>query len=360
MKINYKIIAVAGLLGLSAAVIDAFLDRIYFYRGQGTFLDLLVSNVPQHEFYIRSVIFVLFILFGVIVSRVVAKRMRVEEALQKAKEDLEARVKERTDQLRKASEKAYHQLHECMHAEEALRESEAQLRALSSKLLTTQEEERKRISRELHDELGQALAFLKIRLRSIQNHLPADQAKVREECIQDIQYVDQIIESVRRFSRDLSPSILEDLGLSSALRWLIHSFKETYRIEISSDIADMDHLFSQDKQIVIYRIFQEALTNIGKHARAGQVSLTARRQNGLVSFSIADDGAGFSLKETMARDFPAKGLGLATMHERARMLGIPLDLTSEAGKGTCIRFSIPLRGDEASHEVGFLSNPPGR
>ncbi len=348
VKTKHKIIGIAVLLGIAAAVIDSFLDEIYFYKGQGTFLDLLVLNVPKHEFYIRSVIFVLFVLFGVIASRMVAKRILVEQALQKANDELEAKVKERTGDLSRANEKAYLKLQECMRAEEALRESEKQLRALSSQLLTTQEKERKRISRELHDELGQALAFLKLRLRSIRNHLPEDQAKLREECSQDLRYVDQIIENVRRLSRDLSPSVLEDLGLSSALRWLVNFFKENYQVETSSDIMDIDHLISQEKQIVIYRIFQEALTNIGKHAQAKRISLTARRQNGHVSFCITDDGTGFSLKETMAKDFPEKGLGLATMNERARMLGIPLDLTSEAGKGTSIRFSIPLGGHETS------------
>jgi signal transduction histidine kinase len=154
-----------------------------------------------------------------------------------------------------------------------LKESEKQLRFLSSQLLSAQETERKRISRELHDELGQALMVIKLRFNFIEKHLLAYQTELKQECEYGIQYLDQVIENVRRLSRDLSPSILEDFGLSAALRWLINNFAKSHTMKVTLDMVDMDILFPQESHVIVYRIIQEALTNIGKHSQAKSVSI---------------------------------------------------------------------------------------
>ena len=228
------------------------------------------------------------------------------------------------------------------HVEGALRESEKQLRHLSSQLLTAQETERRRISQELHDELGQALTLMKIRLRLIEKQLRGKQAVIREECQDILRYVDQIIENVRRLSRDLSPSILEDLGLTAALQWLVSNFIKRDAIKVSLEIPDIDDLFAQDRQIIIYRLLQEALTNIAKHAHAKNVSVIAQRHDGRVSFFIHDDGKGFDMARPPMRELPERGLGLAIMDERARMLDGSLEIWSQEGKGTGITLSIPI------------------
>jgi PAS domain S-box-containing protein len=232
-------------------------------------------------------------------------------------------------------------------AEEALRESEKQLRYLSSQLLTAQETERRRISRELHDELGGALAVLKLRSSLIEKNLQRDQIGLREECKQNLQYIDQIIEDVGRLSRDLSPSILDDLGLSAALRRLMDIFAKNYNVKVASDNVDVDRLFRKDAQIMIYRIFQEALTNIGKHAHARNVSMKVKKDEDRISFFVEDDGKGFDVKHAAMKEGSERGLGLATMDERARMLGGAFDLWSEEGKGTRITLSIPIRKGES-------------
>jgi PAS domain S-box-containing protein len=230
-------------------------------------------------------------------------------------------------------------------AEDALRESEKQLRHLSSQLLTAQETERRRISQELHDELGQALTLMKMRLRFVEKELGKGQATIREECQNLFRYIDQIIENVRRLSRDLSPSILEDFGLTAALRWLIDNFRKNDSIQASLDIPDINDLFSPDRQIIIYRIIQEALTNIGKHSQAQNVSVITQKQDGQVSFIIRDDGTGFDSIRAAMREPPERGLGLAIMDERARMLGGSLDIRSQEGKGTRITLSVPIFHD---------------
>ncbi len=229
----------------------------------------------------------------------------------------------------------------------ALRESENQLRYLSSKLLTIQEQERKRISAELHDELGQALAVMKLRLKSIERGLSKDQTAIRDECNSTLHYINEVIENVRRLSRDLSPSILEDLGLSSALRWMLDEFTKVYHIDVTLEMAEIDHLFSRKAQVILYRIFQEALTNIGKHAQATRVSIVIKKDEDKISFSVEDDGKGFDLSRAARRDMTPKGIGLATMNERVRMLGGSLHLMSQKTGGTRITFTVPPDGGNA-------------
>jgi PAS domain S-box-containing protein len=227
-------------------------------------------------------------------------------------------------------------------AEEALRESERELHFLSSQLLTAQEKERRRLSIGLHDELGQALMVLKLKLRSIREGLPADQAGLKAECDEVLGYINEVTENVRRLSRDLSPSILEDLGLSAAIRWLVDAFTKPSNIGCSLDMMEMENLFSQEGQIILYRIIQECLTNIAKHAQATHVSIVIRKQDDRVFFRVEDNGKGFNLREAFSKDPSKKGLGLASMYERTRMLRGSLDIWSQEGKGTIITLTVPL------------------
>ncbi len=230
--------------------------------------------------------------------------------------------------------------------EKALRESEKRLRSLSSELLRTQEKERKRLSIELHDELGQCLALLKHRLRSIERQVGEHQPSLRKECEETSRFVDETIESVRRLSRDLSPSILEDLGLSAALRWLLESFAERQSIQISFDVDGIDGLFSQETQTNLYRISQEALTNIGRHAKASQIHFAVQKNENHVSLIVEDNGRGFDVSQIGSRLSHEKGMGLAAMAERAHMLGAIFDIQSQLGKGTRISLKIPLEKGE--------------
>jgi len=240
-------------------------------------------------------------------------------------------------------------LKERLRAEDALRESEKQLRYLSSQLLTAQERERRRISRELHDELGQALSLIKFHLRHIAASLESEQKGLRTECEDLLGYADTVIENVRRISRDLSPLILEDLGLTAALKWLVRGFTKTCPGSIASDIGDINGLFDHDSQMMIYRIVQEALANIYKHAGAENVSLVIRREEGSVSLVLQDDGEGFDPDKRGRKEGGEPGLGLATMAERVRTLGGILDIKSAVGAGSRISVHIPLpRGEEGT------------
>jgi PAS domain S-box-containing protein len=230
-----------------------------------------------------------------------------------------------------------------LQAEKTLRKSERKLRLLSKSLLTAQEEERRRIAFGLHDELGQALATLKLQIKSISQKIDQKQQHLKKESQNILQYVDRIIENVRRLSRGLSPTILRDLGLSAALRWLSKESTKHSDLTLSLDIAEIDGLFTRQGQVMIYRIFQEIFTNIGKHSRASQVAVRIEKMGRSVSFRVEDDGRGFDLRKAGALTLTEKGLGLTAMEERAKMLGGHLDITSRKGKGTCTILTLPIQ-----------------
>ncbi|MBU0908158.1 MAG: PAS domain S-box protein [Proteobacteria bacterium] len=227
-------------------------------------------------------------------------------------------------------------------AEEALRQSEKELRFLSAQILTAQEKERRRLSVELHDELGQSLMVLKLKVRAIQRTWGDAETGLKKECDAVINYINEVTENVRRLSRDLSPSILEDLGLTIAVRRLVESSGKLYNITCSLDMTELDGLFSRDQKITVYRIVQECLTNIAKHSKASHVAVTLRRQKDSFFFRVEDDGQGFDVQDAYGRDHAKYGLGLSAMNERVRMLGGSLDVWSRQGTGTRISFTLPL------------------
>jgi signal transduction histidine kinase len=184
---------------------------------------------------------------------------------------------------------------------------------------------------------------MKLRLNFIEKNLLDHQTEVKQECENGIQYIDQVIENIRRLSRDLSPTILEDFGLTAGLRWLINNFAKNYTIKVVLNMIDIDSLLPRDSHVVVYRTVQEALTNIGKHSQAKDVSITIHEEGDTVLFSIEDDGIGFDEEKAVMRSSEEKGLGLATMKGRVQMVGGVLDLWTEKGKGTRITLSIPIQ-----------------
>ena len=287
------------------------------------------------------------------------EQLRVQaEELKGHREHLAEMVEKRTAELSSANMRLQQEISERMRTEEALKESQKELRHISSRLLSAEEEVRRKIARELHDELGQSLTLMKFQVRSIEKKLRGDQAALKEECGNILLYTNTVIENVRRLSRDLSPFILEDLGLTRALQWLTDNFAKNYDIRLVLDLVNIDHLFSRSAQTSIYRILQEALTNIVKHSGAGSASVTVRREEEKIVFSIEDDGKGFDVTQVSAQEPAERGLGLAGMEERVSMLGGSLALWSEPGKGMRISFSIPVQEEKDSY--GALSHHAGR
>jgi PAS domain S-box-containing protein len=229
-------------------------------------------------------------------------------------------------------------LHE--RAEQALRKSERKLRSLTAQLLSAQENERKRLAAELHDELGHALLILKLSIRSLEKQLTPEQTSFTQEFKKMGRFIAETIKGVRRLYLDLSPGDLEDLGLTEALRSMVEdvaSLQKKIKWEVILD--NLDGLFSLPVQTAIYRVVQEALTNIGKHAKAKNVSIVAKRGNQWISIIIEDDGAGFETAKVLDTK---RSLGLLTMEERVKILGGTFTLWSQKKRGTRISFAVPF------------------
>jgi PAS domain S-box-containing protein len=227
-------------------------------------------------------------------------------------------------------------------AERALMESEANLRHLASRLLSAQEDERKRISQELHDELGHALLTLKLQIESVERQLLPQQDSLQNEVSKILKSIGSTIEEVRGLYLDLSPGDLEDLGLTAALHSLVEDFADLQKQIIwTINIEDLDGLFPLPIQTAIYRVVQEALTNIGRHAQPRNVFLAIKRRKEGISFTIEDDGRGFERHKVFHEK---KTLGLLAMEERVKILGGSFELWSRESQGTKISFTIPFPG----------------
>ncbi len=214
-------------------------------------------------------------------------------------------------------------------------------RPLFREILEAQELGRKRISKDLHDEVGQALTVIKLNVGLVTRNLPEGMHQLREECKDITSGIDHVIEHVRRLARELSPSILEDMGLGAALRALLHEFARGVGVKVTAAVGNVDHFIPKKAEIIVYRIIQEALANIARHARASNVTVIGGKEGPRLSFLVEDDGIGFDAG-FVVKDGARRGLGLALIGERVRLLGGSLDLESEIGKGTMIRFIIPI------------------
>ena len=225
--------------------------------------------------------------------------------------------------------------------ERDLRLSQEKLRRLSVQVINAQDQERRRLARELHDDLGQALALLKVRLAKITHKIGSLDTSLYADCRDTSRYVEQIIENVRRLSRDLSPSIIEDLGLIQALKILFKDFTWHNRLRVKLYFSPIDHLLGLDAQINLYRFCQEVLTNIQKHARAQTMSVKLTCRSGTATLQIKDDGIGFDVDKVL-HDSKERGMGLTTLRERAGMLSGTCTITSAPGRGTCVSLCFPV------------------
>lgn len=226
-------------------------------------------------------------------------------------------------------------------AERELKQSHKQLRELSSHLENIREEERKHISREIHDELGQQLTLLKLDLLQIGKKLHPEEGELIDKMKQADQLLAGIMRSVRKIATQLRPSILDNLGLVSALEWQSREFERNFGIRCIFESLLTDPLFSEKQSNALFRIYQEALTNIARHSGANRVDAVLSEDNNNIILEVRDNGKGFVQNELSGK----KTLGLEGMHERALMIDGAFNINSVPGKGTYIHISIPIITD---------------
>lgn len=225
---------------------------------------------------------------------------------------------------------------------------------VSRRLLQAQETERHHLSRELHDEIGQALTALKI---NIQANLQAVEAlpaagALKTRITENIGIVEQLLQQVRGLALDLRPAILDDLGLMPALRWYLDHRMRQAGIDAQLTADPPDIHVRPDTATACFRIVQEALTNVTRHAQAKRVWVQLRQLNGRLDVTISDDGVGFDARAARENLAHGEGLGLLGMEERAQLVGGRIEIKSEPAKGTEIYVSLPLEPKPGSPEAG--------
>ncbi len=245
-------------------------------------------------------------IYSNVIIRDITERKRVAEELARAKEELETR----NDQLRN----------------------------LSIHLQNVREEERTRMAREIHDELGQSLTAIKLELARLRKKPPKDQKVLKEQAAYVADLVESTLQSVKRISTELRPGVLDHIGLTSAIEWQAGEFKKRYGIACTVVFEPEEINIDGERSTTVFRIFQEALTNIARHANASKVKALLKLEAGELLLRVNDDGKGI----TKQRALDAKSLGLIGMRERVHYWGGSFEIQGIPNKGTAVVIRIPL------------------
>lgn len=232
---------------------------------------------------------------------------------------------------------------ERIRIEKNLLQSHEQLRRFIFHQDRIMEEERARIAREIHDEFGQVLTYMRIDLLWMKKRIPESLHVICDKIQELVATVDQTIESVTKIATELRPRILDDLGLLTAIEWQVGEFQKRYDIQVETSFNAVDMVISPTFTTAIFRIFQEALTNVARHAKATLVKVSLQRKKGSLILEVTDNGIG--CPQSKLAD--PSSIGLIGIRERILFLGGSLKIESSEGKGTTIRASIPDDGKEA-------------
>jgi two-component system sensor histidine kinase DegS len=245
-----------------------------------------------------------------------------------------ARRKSVQDALKKSERHYGHLLERSRHMQE-------HLRRLSHEILSAQEEERRAISRELHDEIGQTLTAIKVKLVTLNQQATINAADLKRKIASTQRLVQRSMNTVHRFARNLRPPLLDDLGLIPALHSFMRGFTKRTGVRIHFATFAAVEKLDGEKRTVLYRVAQEALTNVAKHAQASLVNVSIQPQQGVVLMEIHDDGKSFEVQRVLLAKKITR-LGLLGMRERVEMVGGRFEVESAPRRGTTIRARIPL------------------
>ena len=264
-----------------------------------------------------------------------SERKRVEGELQQATDELEMRVAERTAAFGEANERLQQELARREQAEEALRN-------LARRSESVREEDSARIARKVHDELGQLLTALKMDVAWLSKRLPGRDDELLQKARAMSESISAAIRSVQRISAELRPGVLDNLGLAAALEWQSQEFRERTDIDcrLVVDLADEEALLDLDPDLTtaLFRIAQESLTNVARHAQATAVHISLARQENRLRLIVRDNGTGI----TPAQIAGPKSLGLIGMRERLRPWQGELKIEGRPGEGTTVMVTVPL------------------
>ena len=273
------------------------------------------------------------------------QRHHAEIRLRQAKDELEARVAARTRELADVNRTLLHEISEHVETEESLRASEhdlatsrQELRDLAARLLTAQEEERRRISRDLHDDINQRLAMLVVQAESLESSLPPSASDCSKELRSIQDRLTELSDDVRHLAYQFHPSILDDLGLTVALQRLVDECAARANLQGTFDVSPAPQTVPQTVATCLYRIAQESLANVMKHAQASRVMVSLASTADAITLTVQDDGVGFDTQQ-LANNH--RGLGLISMAERLRLVRGTVTIDSLPHQGTRLYIKVP-------------------
>ena len=272
--------------------------------------------------------------------------IQAKQEIKRLNGELEQRVIERTNDLRMANEELRKEIAERKQAETELRITSEQLRALSARLQSAREAEGTRIAREIHDELGSVLTGLKWDLEEISRMLSTQPgqsqlAVMLEKVRALIKLIDMSVSTLRRIASELRPSILDDLGLVAAIEWQTQQFQGRTGIVCVCDCVLDKVELTEEQSTAVFRILQEALTNVLRHAQATKVDIKTDKENGYFVLSVSDNGKGMTESEKSEQ----QSLGILGMRERAHLVGGEISITSAQDQGTVVTVRVAIGAD---------------
>jgi signal transduction histidine kinase len=263
---------------------------------------------------------------------------KMAEDLSAHRKHLQAMVEDRTAELKQANVHLESEIAERTKADEELRQSRQELRDLAAHIESVREQERANIAREIHDELGQALTALKLDIHWVGKRAGGKSAEMLAKTRAMSGMIDATMQSVRRISSQLRPKLLDDLGLSAAIEWQAREFQQHSGISCQIHSQPDDIVLDQARSTALFRIFQETLTNVARHAQASRVEIDlSTNGSGSVEMVVRDDGKGITLEQLA----DARSLGVIGMRERVRSLRGTIEFIGRPGSGTTVRVSLP-------------------
>lgn len=347
-----------GLVVLSLAIPDRKIPFLVagtcsVFALSDVFLGVTLPNVPLWMGISNRLFSLTAIWFPVVYA---FQRRKSEEALRHAHDELEIRVEARTRELalvnkalvgeigeRRETERSLRASESSLKAsQEELRRSREELRALAGQLLTAQEEERRRIARDLHDDVNQRLAMLAMDLRRIEKGEAGDPRNIGEMVRSITGRLTAVSDDVRQMAYRFHPSILDDLGLMKGVRRLVDDFSASTGVEAVYVHHDPLTPVPTDLATCVYRIAQESLNNVARHAKATEVEVELICDEGMITLSVRDNGVGFDAGHASQG---RERLGLLSMKERVRLVRGTLNVSSSPGRGTHIEVGVPLPGN---------------
>ncbi len=224
---------------------------------------------------------------------------------------------------------------------EKLRHKEEMQEQLLGKVIRAQEEERKRVARELHDEVGQALTIIMMDLAQTRDMLPSEATEAKKRVSQSRSVAERSLIDLRKLIYELRPEVLDQLGLVAALRSYIRSRLQTEDIKVRLHLDEMQNQLSAEIETILFRVIQEAINNIIRHSRATMVEINMKIEDSMVLATVKDNGIGFNVEAKLTN---TESFGLLGIRERVALVGGGLSIESQVGRGSCLKVSIPLSG----------------